>query len=82
MEYFSHTLVCALYEFIGNFVLIFAINASMGNHMGVGFTYLFLGLLFGPITGAHFNPAVSLGVWINKEKTWHTFYQLMSFTTA
>ena len=82
MEYFAHSLVCFMYEFLGNFVLVFAVNASLGNGPAVGLVYFFLNCLLVSITGAHFNPAVTLGVWINKEKTWNTFIQLISYSMA
>lgn len=55
-----------MYEFIGTFFLVACVNATMGNPACVGLTLFFLLLLAGPITGAHFNPSVTLGVYINK----------------
>lgn len=71
-----------MYEFLGNIVLVFAVNASLGNGIAVGLVYFFLNCLLVGITGAHFNPAVTLGVWINRDKSWHTLIQLISYTIA
>ena len=51
-----------LYEFIGTAFILFALNVSGGNPVAVVFTVFAMILMAGPITGAHFNPAVSLGV--------------------
>lgn len=63
-------------------MLVFSINASSGNAICVGLTYYFLYLLIGPITGSHANPSVTLGVWINKDKSWHSLIQLANYTFA
>lgn len=58
-----------LYEFLGTAVLLFAINASQSGPfpplaIGIG---LFVGAsMFGPVSGGHFNPAVSIGVFIKE----------------
>ena len=54
------------YEFIGTFVLVGAVNASGGNAAAIGLTLFVLLLCLGPITGGHMNPAVTIGVWINR----------------
>jgi aquaporin Z len=81
-EYFAHSLVIFMFEFFGTFVMVFALNASMGSPVCVGLTYYFLYLLINPFGGAHFNPAVSLAVWLNMEKTWSTFIQLFNYILA
>ena len=56
------------YEFLGTTLLIYAINLQMGEIFGVagiGFMLFALLLIGGPITGAHFNPAVTLGVYMS-----------------
>lgn len=50
------------YEFIGTAFILFALNVSAGNPVAVVFTIFAMILMAGPITGAHFNPAVSIGV--------------------
>jgi len=64
--YMSTSMAVFIYEFLGTFCLVGVINATKGDASAIGLTLFFLLLLCGPISGAHFNPAISLGVWINK----------------
>ena len=41
--------------------------ALLGNTIATGAALVVLILIFGPIGGAHFNPAVTLGFWIRRE---------------
>ena len=41
--------------------------ALLGNTIATGAALVVLILVFGPISGAHFNPAVTLGVWMRRE---------------
>jgi aquaporin Z len=68
-NYFCTSFTVFIYEFIGTFTLVGVINATKGNAPAIGLTLFFLLLLCGPITGAHFNPAVTLGVWLNKVRS-------------
>lgn len=74
------------YEFFATGMLVVAINATQGNAVGIGLCVFFLLLLAGPITGGHFNPAISLGVFINKycccSVTWQSFFALINMITA
>lgn len=65
--------VIFMYEFLGTFCLVGVINATKGDASAIGLTLFFLLLLAGPITGAHFNPAVTIGVYINRMRTTATF---------
>jgi len=51
-------------ELIGSFFLLLAISFT-GNALAIGFTLVALVYFAAPLSGAHFNPAVSLAVWIN-----------------
>ena len=65
-------------EFLGTFLLVFCgtgaiiVNEFYGvvTHVGIaitfGLTVMVLIEIFGPISGAHFNPAVTMGFWIQK----------------
>ena len=57
-----------IYEFFGTSVLVYAVLASGGNMVAVSATVLALIVGAGPITGAHFNPAVSIGVYFYRRK--------------
>jgi len=64
--YLLTSLTVFVYEFIGTFALVGAINCSKGDAACCGITLFFMLLVLGPITGGHMNPAVTLGVFINK----------------
>ena len=58
-----------LIELLGTFFLVFAVgNAVIGGHalapIGIGLTLAVMIFAGGHISGAHFNPAVTLAVWI------------------
>ena len=63
----KHKFIVFAYEFLGTALLLYAINLQKGfdfGCFGIAFT-IFICLLIGaPITGAHYNPAVTLGVYI------------------
>ena len=65
MRWAGYSATVFMYEFIGTFFLVCAVIATKGNPIGIGLTLFFLLLLGGPVTGAHYNPSVSLGVLIN-----------------
>jgi aquaporin Z len=71
-----------MYEFFGTFIITFALNASEGNAICVGLTLYFLYMLINPFTGCHVNPAVSLGIWLNMDKSYHTSIQLVNYFLA
>ena len=48
-----------LAEFLGTMIFLYAILAS-GNPYAIGIALTIVILIFGPISGGHFNPAVSV----------------------
>ncbi len=59
-----------VYEAFGTGLLLYAINLQKGENFGqfgIAFMLFALLLIGGPITGAHYNPAVTLGVYISNK---------------
>ena len=64
----SNKLIVCIYEFLGTALLIYAINLGANGiapNFAIAFMIFALILLGGPISGAHFNPAVTLGVYVS-----------------
>ena len=57
--------VC-LYEYLGTATLMLAVVMTGGNAVYVAATVWALGMFDGGITGGHYNPAVSTGVFVWK----------------
>ena len=59
----------ALAEFVGTFIFVFAIIGAVNSGsdltpLAIGFALMVMVFATGHISGAHLNPAVSLGAWI------------------
>ena len=59
--------VCT-YEALGTAFLVYAVIVSGGNIIAVPLTLLIAIVMAGPVTGAHFNPAVTVAVYIQQRK--------------
>jgi glycerol uptake facilitator-like aquaporin len=57
-------------EFIGTFLLATVVIAGQGQPIFVLFGLVGIVLLFGSISGAHFNPAITLGAWATRRIGW------------
>lgn len=66
MQWVKYTAVISFYEFIGTFLLVAIINATGGNAAAIGLGLLYLLNMGAAVTGAHYNPAVTIGVLINR----------------
>jgi len=74
-----------LYEFIGTLGVTSAMNATGADPYGVPLVLFLLYKLVHPMTGAHFNPAVTIGVYINgwSKDVWaHQTIQAMNMIFA
>ena len=55
-------------ELFGTAIFIYMILVSTGDELAVPLALFSVILIFGGITGGHFNPAVTLGVYFNEGK--------------
>lgn len=62
----SPLLAASVAEFIGAFMLAGVVLATQGASIYVMFTLVALTLAIGMISGAHFNPALTIGAWATK----------------
>ncbi len=56
----------ALYELMGSALFVYMILVSTGDAIAVPLALFAMIIIFGGITGGHFNPAVTLGVYISE----------------
>ncbi len=64
----DNLLVAALVaEFIGTFLLTIAIMGLQGNPFYVAFAIAGIVLMVGMISGAHLNPAITVGAWVTRK---------------
>ena len=56
--------IVALYELLGTCLFVYMIIMSTGNAVTVPLALFSVIIIFGDITGGHFNPAVTLGVYV------------------
>lgn len=54
-------------EFIGTFFLVIVIGLSGGNPIAIAFVLTAMVYMGGYLSGAHYNPAITLGIWIQKK---------------
>jgi len=62
----NNKLFVCLYEALGTAMLLLSINLSQGDATAVGLTLFSSIVVFGPVCGAHFNPAVTTAVFIKE----------------
>ena len=65
---FLHLLRAACYEFFGGALTVCAFNFTQTSYMGRAFAYFVGWLICVSVSGAHFNPATSLAVYIAEGK--------------
>ena len=60
----NNKILVAVYEMIGTALFIYCILVSHANAIAVVVGLFMSIIIFGPYTGGHFNPAVTLGVFV------------------
>jgi aquaporin Z len=74
-------------EFIGTFLLVAVIVVSQGSAIAVMFAITGIVLLVGALSGAHLNPAITVGAWVTRRIGWmravsYIFVQFLAAATA
>lgn len=64
----DNKITVVIYEMLGTALFLYGILVSRGQELAVPLTLFACIVIFGNVTGGHFNPAVSLGVWIARGK--------------
>lgn len=74
-----HLFRALFFEFIGTALMVYAYNYTAASYIGRGFAYFIGWLIAVSISGAHFNPAVTLGVYIAEGKYLRQFGRLILY---
>ena len=61
-----HKLTVCTYEMFGTAMLVFNILVSGGDAVAGSLTAFAIICVLAPVTGAHFNPAISIGVYVSR----------------
>ncbi len=74
-------------EFIGTFLLVAVIIISQGSQLAVLFALVGIVLLVGALSGAHLNPAITIGAWVTRRIGWlraigYIFVQFLAAAVA
>ena len=78
----QHKAVVCIYEFLGTAFLSFAVLMSNGDATAISMTVYIIIMILGPITGAHMNPAVSIGVFFWQKKLGQDIILLLMLLVA
>ena len=65
---FAHLMRASFFEFLGTSAIVYAFNFTNASYSGRAFTYFMWWFLAVSTSGAHFNPATSLAVYIAEGK--------------
>ncbi len=63
-----HLIRSLFYEFLGSALVVYAFNFTMNDYMARGFAYFIGWIVCASVSGAHFNPATSLAVYLVEGK--------------
>ena len=70
------------YELLGTCLLCFSVVISGGKTFAVAGALFALNLIFGPMSGAHFNPGFSVAVYVKEIKSEHSLEMLAIYVMA
>lgn len=76
---FKHLLRALFYEFWGSAAAVYSFNFTTASYVGRAFTYFVFWLIAVSISGAHFNPATSLGVFLAEGKYGRQIVRLLLY---
>lgn len=79
---FKELIQFSLLEFLGTFMILNSINHTHGEPPVILTTIFAVSLIIGRITGAHFNPAVTVAIYAVEKKYKENFKILISFIIA
>lgn len=65
---FKHLIRALIYEFCGGALTVYAFNFTAGSTISRAFAYFVGWLIAVSVSGAHFNPATTLGVYLAEGK--------------
>jgi len=65
---YLHLLRALVFEFLGTWVVVYAFNFSANNYWERSLAYFTMWMVAFTISGAHFNPAFTLGVYLAEGK--------------
>jgi glycerol uptake facilitator-like aquaporin len=74
-----HLFRAVLWEFFGTSMVVYSFNFAKADYMARGFTYFVGWLMAVSISGAHFNPAVTLAVYLVEGKYRRQFLRLLLY---
>lgn len=75
----QHLFRSLLYEFMGSALVVYAFNFTMASYMGRGFAFFCGWLVAASVSGAHFNPATSLAVYLVEGKYMRQIVRLLLY---
>ena len=78
----NSTILVAIYEAMGTALFVYCVLASAGNAYAVIMGLFASIIIFGGYTGGHFNPAVTLGVYVANGKYCSDLITLILVTAA
>ena len=74
-----HLIRSLVYEFLGSAMVVYAFNFTAASYMGRGLSYFVGWIIAASVSGAHFNPAISLAVYLVEGKYMRQILRLLLY---